>query len=84
MKKWTVTEVSQASGISESAIGGYFSNRHISTRGGITLLQVLEMLQFNKENGRDKGINDSEKVRLLVKILQIAGYETPYVFQDEC
>lgn len=80
MKKWTVTEVSQATGLSEGAISGYFSNRGISTKKGLNLHQILECLHAPRRN---HNINNEVKVRELVMILQAAGYDTPYVFQDE-
>ena len=81
MTTWTVTEVSQATGASEGAISGYFSNRGITTKGGLTLSQILEFL--NRGVVRDHGIHNSEKVKSLVKILQISGYQTPYCYQEE-
>lgn len=80
MTTWTVTEVSQASGLSEGAISGYFSNRGISTIGGINLIQILEVLTARRRNN---GINNTEKVKQLVKILQDAGIPTPYCYQEE-
>lgn len=80
MTKWTVTEVSQATGISEGAISGYFSNRNITTKHGLTLSQVLEVIHAPRRN---HGTNNSEKVKMLVKILQAAGETTPYVYQED-
>ena len=80
MTKWTVTEVSQATGISEGAISGYFSNRNITTKKGLTLSQILEVIHAPRRN---HGTNDSEKVRTLVKILQAAGESTPYIYQED-
>lgn len=71
MEKWTVTEVSQATGLSEGAISGYFSNRGIRTKGGLTLLQVLEVLNAPRIN---RGVNNTEKVEKLIQILRSAGY----------
>lgn len=78
MEKWTVTEVSQAIGLSEGAISGYFSNRGISTKKGLTLYQILEVMHSPRRN---HGVNDTEKVEKLVRILQNAGYETPFTFR---
>ena len=80
MTKWTVTEVSQASGLSEGSISGYFSNRGITTKQGLSLAQILEVLTARR---RDHGTNNSEKVRKLVMILQAAGIDTPYSYQLE-
>lgn len=43
-KRYSVATVSQAIGRSESSINGYFSNRHISVKKGITLQQIVEYL----------------------------------------
>lgn len=80
MTKWTVTEVSQATGLSEGAISGYFSNRSITTKKGLTLAQILEVIHAPR---RDHGTNNSEKVKTLVKILQAAGEHTPYIYQED-
>ena len=80
MTTWTVTEVSQASGLSEGTISGYFSNRGISTKGGLTLNQVLEVI--SRANKRDHGVNDTDKVKTLVHILEEAGVETPYTLKE--
>lgn len=81
MIKWAVTEVSQATGISEGAIFGYFSNRGQSVKEGLTLAQVLEVM--NRERVRDCGTNDPKKVQKLVAILNEAGYETPFIYVNE-
>lgn len=80
MITWTVTEVSQASGLSEGAISGYFSNRGISTKQGLNLYQILEVLTARR---RDNGVNNTEKVQKLVRILQAAGIETPYTYKED-
>lgn len=80
MTKWTVTEVAQASGLSEGAISGYFSNRGITTKNGLNLSQILEVLTARRRNN---GINNTEKVKDLVKILQAAGISTPYTYQED-
>ena len=43
-KKYKVTDVAQAIGRTEGSISGYFSNRGISTKNGITLDQIEELL----------------------------------------
>lgn len=80
MTKWTVAEVAQASGLSEGAISGYFSNRGITTKNGLNLSQILEVLTARRRNN---GALSTEKVRALVKILQAAGIDTPFVYQEE-
>ena len=80
MTKWTVTEVSQASGLSEGAISGYFSNRGITTKNGLDLSQILEVLTARRRNN---GVNTPEKVEKLVRILQAAGIYTPYCIKED-
>jgi len=80
MTRWTVTEVSQASGLSEGAISGYFSNRGISTKKGLNLIQILEVLNAPR---RDHGVNNTEKVETLVRILESAGIKTPYTIKED-
>lgn len=80
MTKWTVTEVAQASGLSEGAISGYFNNRGVTTKNGLNLSQILEVLTARRRNN---GINNTEKVKDLVKILQTAGISTPYTYQED-
>ena len=43
-KRYSVATVAQAIGRSEGAISGYFSNRGIPTKGGLTMAQIDEFL----------------------------------------
>lgn len=45
VKRYSVATVAQAIGRSEGSITGYFSNRGISTKGGITIEQIEEVLR---------------------------------------
>lgn len=56
--RYSVTDASQATGISENSIYGYFSNRGVTTRGGLTLDQIAEACLAKK---RGSGI-DWDKV----------------------
>lgn len=42
---YSVATVAQAISRSEGSISGYFSNKGISTKGGITLAQVAEVME---------------------------------------
>lgn len=44
-EKFSVATVSQAIGRSEGSISAYFSNKGESTKGGITIRQVVEVLE---------------------------------------
>lgn len=44
-RRYSVATVSQAIGRSEGSITGYFSNKGITTKGGLTLGQIVEVLE---------------------------------------
>lgn len=50
-KRYPVPEVSMAIGISENAIYGYFSNRGVTTRDGLTLDQIEEVCLAKRRGG---------------------------------
>ena len=72
VKRYRVPTVSQALGISEGSITGYFSNRGITTKGGITLDQVEEFLRNNRY--RDSGAIDWNDVDDLISRLAERGF----------
>lgn len=43
-RRYSVATVAQAIGRSEGSISGYFSNKGVTTKGGITLDQIEEVL----------------------------------------
>lgn len=45
MKKYRVRDVSTAVGLSEDTIYSYFSNKGESAKGGVTILQIVELLE---------------------------------------
>ena len=49
MTKWTVAEISQATGESEGSISGFFCDRNITTRDGLTLDNILLFLMREKQ-----------------------------------
>ena len=49
-KRYRVAEVAKAVGLSEHAVSGYFNNRSISTKGGVTIEQVFDLCK-----GRRRG-----------------------------
>ena len=44
-RKYNVATVAQAIGRSEGSISAYFSNRDTSTKGGLTIDQIAEVLE---------------------------------------
>ena len=54
-KRYSVATVSQAIGRSESGIGSFFSNQHISVRKGITIGQIAEYLEYVTKPGNKRG-----------------------------
>jgi len=71
-KRYNVATVSQAIGRSEGSISGFFSNRRITTKGGITLSQIVDVIESDV---RGKVINwkDVEEIRNRLKVEK--GYE---------
>ena len=45
-RRYSVQVVSQAIGLSEGAISGYFNNQDISVSDGITAEQVVELVEW--------------------------------------
>ncbi len=70
-RKYKVQVVSQTIGLSEGAITGYFSNKGISVKDGITAKQVIDVV-----NGRRRGDGiDWDAVDALKAELSALGYE---------
>lgn len=70
-RKYKVQVVSQTIGLSEGAITGYFSNKGISVKDGITAQQVIDVV-----NGRRRGDGiDWDAVEALTAELASLGYE---------
>lgn len=81
MTTWTVTEVAQATGLSEGSITAFFNGQGISTKGGLNLHQILNFIE--RPNTRDHKKYNPDHTRELVILLQRAGYETPYTYQED-
>lgn len=61
-KRYRIIDVAKATGLSEGQVQGYFSNRDISTKAGLTLEQIEAMALSGK---RGPGINwkDVQEIR---------------------
>lgn len=82
-RRYSVQVVSQAIGLSEGAISGYFNNQNISVVGGITAKQVVEFAEWRISTGRKyKGI-DWNEVNALLSELRTLGYEVADVNEEE-
>lgn len=64
-KRYNIPTVAKAIGKTEGAISGFFSNKHISTREGITLKQIADVCR-----GRTRGATvkwgDVKEIRTLL------------------
>lgn len=70
MKKWTVAEISEATGLSESTFTAAASNRDWKTKGGLDITQIIEILRMPRRN-RVKC--DRQKVEDLKRLLTELG-----------
>ena len=62
-KLYKICDVAKAVYKSESSVQGYFSNRKISTKKGVTLEQVFEYLTKNGTRGQGINWRDVEEIR---------------------
>lgn len=68
---FSIATVSQAIGRSEGSINGYFSNKQISVKGGITIDQIIEVMESPI---RGKAI-DWDGVKRIEELLRQRGYQ---------
>ena len=71
--RYTVQETAQAIGLSEGVVSGYFSNRGITTRDGLTLDQIAEVLE--RQRTRGGGIDFKRVVEIRNRLMAEKGYE---------
>lgn len=45
-KKYRVVDVAKALGISQNTIYGFFNNNDVSTRGGLTIEQIMALARY--------------------------------------
>ena len=64
-KRYNVPTVAKAIGKSEGAINGYFSNRGISTKNGITVEQIAEVCRA-KTRGASIAWADVKEIRKML------------------
>ena len=74
-KKYKVRVVSQALGISEGAVSGYFKNKGISVSGGLTAKQVVKFIEYRIDCGRKFNDIDWDDVDNLVAELKTLGWD---------
>lgn len=80
-KKYRVPTVAQVLGVSENSIYGFFGNRKITVKGGITADQVVEFLTCNgtRETG---AINWEEATDLKDELLR-RGFRIIWYAEDQ-
>ena len=71
-KKYRLIDVAKALGLSEGAVKGYFTNRKISTKSGLTLEQIYEVVKGNR---RGSGIRWDEVKEIRRRLLERYGVE---------
>ena len=82
-RRYSVQVVSQAIGLSEGAISGYFNNQDISVVGGITAKQVVEFAEWRISTGRKYKEMDWNEIKALLSELRTLGYEVADVNEED-
>lgn len=57
VKKYRIADVEAAIGLSEDTIRGYFNNRKISCKGGLTIAQIAEVCAMGRRRNRGKKVD---------------------------
>lgn len=76
-ERYRVIDVAKATGLSEGQVMGYFSNRNISVKAGITIEQITQMIHGNK---RGPGINWEKITEIRKRLLDESGIQ---IIEDE-
>lgn len=71
-KRYRVIDIAKATGLSEGAVTGFFSNRKISTKSGLTIQQINQMLNGAR---RGPGINWDNVSEIRQELLEQCGIE---------
>jgi len=61
-KRYRVVDVAKATGLSEGQVQGYFANRDISTKSGLTLEQI-EVMALSAKRGPGINWDDVKEIR---------------------
>jgi len=75
--RYRIIDVAKATGLSEGQVMGYFSNRKISVKNGITIEQITSMIHGNK---RGPGIQWDKVAEIRQRLLDESGIE---IVEDE-
>lgn len=70
--RYQVPTVAQAIGLSEGAVSGYFNNRKISAREGLTLAQIVDVIEARR---RGPGIDWTACNEIRKRLSEEYGYE---------
>lgn len=71
-KRYSIATVAQAIGRSEGSLNGFFSNRNVTVKGGITIQQIDDYLQ-SPSRGAIINWNHVEEIRS--RLAEEYGYE---------
>lgn len=82
-RKYSVQVVSQAIGLSEGQVSGYFNNKGISVTGGLTAKQVADLIEHRDDCGRKFKEIDWNAVDSLKVELEALGWEVVDTEEDE-
>lgn len=70
--RYFVPEIAQAIGLSEGTIRGYFSNSGISTADGLTLDDIVKVLERKRTRG--DGIDFGAVIEIRKRLVEEKGY----------
>jgi len=73
-RKYKVQIVSQAIGLSEGTVSGYFNNQGVSVSDGLTAKQVAELVDYRYTCGRKFNDIDWDAVDSLIADLKALGW----------
>ena len=71
MKKYKVTSISEATGLTVSTITSFANNRNWTTKGGLDLYQILAVLNGNRRSRSPQ--TDQQEIDELREILTTIG-----------
>lgn len=91
-KRYRIPDVARAIGFSEGSINSYFGNRGVGTKGGLTLDQIVEYLNYiseitirDKRNIQWEAVKDIQARLMREKgMVSVAPDQNPDWSLDDC
>ncbi len=74
-KKYYVPDIAKATGLSEGSVTGYFVNRKISTKNGLTIEQIEAVCRASKRSGERTGIHWDTVQEIRTRLKEECGIE---------